>query len=97
MIAPVTLLNLGARALGLAACALPVVSVFTKRNTAAGSFALCSISLLLEMLYTQHLVEIRDWSAIEDTYFAVMFAAKTLVAVTLLLNLAAYFVRVRKR
>lgn len=92
----VSLLNLGALILGLIAWALPVVSLFTKRNTAAGSFALCGISLLLETMYTQHLVDIGDWSAMEDTHYAVTFAAKTLVIITAALNFLAFVVRKRK-
>lgn len=75
------LLNTASLLLGLAAWALPIASLIRrKKPQTALSAACCSLSLLCQILYTQHLVSIRDWSAIEDTHGAV------LVCVTAILN-----------
>lgn len=86
------LLNIASLLLGLAAWALPIAAIIRKRNTGPFtgiSFGLCSLSLLFQLVYTQHLVDIRDWSALEDTHCAVVCAAVVLLSATLLLNIAA--------
>lgn len=81
------LLNTASLLLGLAAWALPIASLIRrKKPQTALSAACCSLSLLCQILYTQHLVSIRDWSAIEDTHGAVTLAAAVLVCVTAILN-----------
>lgn len=87
------LLNIGSLLMGLAAWALPVAAMVSRQRPAllgAASFSLCSLSLLLQICYTQHLVTLRDWSAMEDTHYAVVFAAAVLLSVTAVLNLAAW-------
>ncbi len=83
------LLNLVSLLTGLAAWALPVVAMVKKTARSIFSevsFALCALSLLLQIGYTQHLVTICDWSAIEDTHGAVLLAACVLFAGTAMLN-----------
>lgn len=81
------LLNIASLLLGLAAWALPIVALIGKKKPrTALSAACCSLSLLCQILYTQHLVNIRDWAAMEDTHGAVTFAAAVLVCVTAILN-----------
>lgn len=93
------LLNIGSLLLGLAAWALPAAALVSRRRSAllpAASFSLCSLSLLLQLCNTQYLVTLRDWSAIEDTHFAVVFAAAVLLSVTAILNLAAWLLSRRR-
>lgn len=92
------LLNIGSLLLGLAAWVLPVAAMVCRQKPSllcAASFSLCSLSLLLQICYTQYLVTIRDWSAIEDTHYAVVFAAAVLLSVTAILNLAAWMINKR--
>lgn len=87
------MLNLGSILLGLAAWVLPVAAMVSRQRPAllaAASFSLCSLSLLLQICYTQYLVALRDWSAMEDTHYAVVSAAAVLLSVTAVLNLAAW-------
>lgn len=89
------LLNYGSILLGLVAWAMPVAALATGKHTAryaAVSGGLCCVSLLFQLLYTQHLVDIRDWSAIEDTHYAVVLAAEALLLGTAGLNLLALLV-----
>lgn len=83
-------LNLGSLALGLIAWILPVVNLRSNNKNwmilSIASISACSISLLLQIIYTNYLVRINDWSALMDTMGAVVFAASVLFIVTILLN-----------
>lgn len=91
-------LNIASLSLGLLSWLLPILRIFSKKGRKVGtlSFSLCSISLVCQIFYTQYLVTISDWSAIEDTHFAVTFAAAVLVIGTIALNLAAWIAGRRK-
>ena len=88
------LLNLGSLILGLVSWLLPIASLLRRSKQAESgraiylflSFAACSISLLLQQYYNDHLVKIEDWSAMMDTMKAVSIAATALVIVTIALN-----------
>ena len=89
------LLNLGSLALGLAAWGLPIAALAgasiradERRVSAfsALSLAACAAALLLQILYTGHLVSIADWPALLDTHRAVTLASAALVLVTAALN-----------
>lgn len=87
-------MNLGSLLLGLLAWVLPLREWTRRLNggeerplSGIGSAVCCALSLLLQLLYGRHLVEIRDWSALMDTAGAVTVVAGILVAVTILLNL----------
>ena len=54
-----------------------------------GSFSLCAVSLVLQILEIENRFVQRDFAAIEDTIGAVIFAAVALVAVTMVLNVIA--------
>ena len=89
------MLNVGSVALGLAALALPVV-VLIKRMPVKWGFACqlvsmtsCMVSILFQMIYSDHLVDIEDWSALMDTSGAVVSVSGQLVLVTAILNIAA--------
>ena len=87
-------LNVGSLVLGLIAWILPVVALLLnneqeQRKWVALSFvslSACAISICMQILYTRHLVQIEDWSALLDTMGAVAFAATVLLIVTLFLN-----------
>lgn len=93
-------LNLGSLILGLIAWILPVVSLIQRnkaghRNWAVfsvASISACSISLCMQIFYTDHLVKIEDWSALMDTSSAVAMVTILLLTVTILLNAALLIV-----
>ncbi|MCM3638979.1 hypothetical protein M3152_14845 [Sporosarcina luteola] len=86
----VGLLNVGSLVLGLIAWLLPVVSLMrtTKHRAALSimSLSACAISLILQIYYNYHLVQIEDWAALMDTIRGVVVAATVLLIGTLLLN-----------
>ena len=93
------LCNIGSLILGLLAWVLPVAAMGAKKRPmafCAGSFALCGVSLLLQLVDMRHLCMIGDFSAIDDTIGAVVFAAEVLLTVTGILNAVALLVG-RKR
>ena len=59
------------------------------------SFGMCIFSLLLQLMEVGNRVDMEDLSAIYDTINAVIFAAKVLISVTLVLNIIAW-TRIRK-
>lgn len=59
------------------------------------SFGMCIFSLLFQLMEVGNRVDIEDLSAIYDTINAVIFAAKVLISVTLVLNIIAW-TRIRK-
>lgn len=87
------LLNLGSLIFGIIALAIPIIMITVKKvslkNAAVGIYfsLLCAlVSLFMQILYTKHLVDIEDWSALMDTQGAVVFAALVLIIVTMVLN-----------
>lgn len=91
-------LNLGSIILGLTAWALPIAklmgyrkhdpyhwSVFTILSLSAAA-----VALLFQIMYTNHLVSIEDWSALIDTSRVVSFVSTVLIAVTILLNFLSF-------
>ncbi len=95
-------LNLASLFLGLAAWALPLAALLSRRAgkrlsvLSTLSMGACALSLLAVIAYDVHLVDIGDWSALIDTSPAVFFCAKVLVAGAVLLNLAAVMARRKK-
>ena len=88
-------LNIGSLVLGLVAWVLPVVSL-VRRNQAAprkgavysgASFGACAVSLCLQIVYTDQLVRIEDWSALADTSRAVTLVSVLFLVITIVLNL----------
>ncbi|MGG0668730.1 hypothetical protein ABE073_09380 [Lederbergia citrisecunda] len=83
-------LNVGSLVLGLIAWILPIVNLMgmTKHWTAFSimSLSACTISLVFQIYYNYHLVQIEDWAALMDTMGAVAGAATILLVVTLVLN-----------
>ena len=50
------------------------------------STASCAVSLYMQILYTDHLVQIEDWSELLDTSRAVTWVSAVLLIVTIILN-----------
>ena len=81
-----TLWNVGSIFLALAAWIFPVAGLFRslKRKDsgellwAVASFAVCGVSLCMQLYYQEHLVAIRDWSALSDTAHHGSSSASTL-------------------
>ncbi|MCF0147774.1 MAG: hypothetical protein HUJ77_05170 [Clostridium sp.] len=95
----IALLNPASLILGLISWILPIINI-TKYNkskqrnwTALSviSLSLCSISILFQIIYTNYLINISDWSALMDTTNAVVFASLILIIVTITLNLITLF------
>ncbi|MFZ3590114.1 hypothetical protein ACOI1C_12740 [Bacillus sp. DJP31] len=86
-------LNVGSLVLGLIAWIIPIFR-FTRNKKDKNnettllflSLSVCAISLCFQVFYTYHLVMIKDWSALQDTMYAVAIAATVLLIVTILLN-----------
>ena len=80
-------LGIGAWIFGVLAIAAPDVSKAYRRS--ALSFALCALSLLLQLLEISRRVSIGDLSAVMDTVGAIVMAAAVLISVTVILNAVA--------
>lgn len=89
-------LNLLSLALGLLAWVLPLVRLARLKHTTRIhtlhracfiSFLCCALALVFQLHYQLHLVEIGDWSAMQDITYAVCLAAGVLLAGTALVNL----------
>lgn len=87
-----TWLNLGSLLLGILAWALPATALLRKpigkslMRTILFSLGACSLALLMQIGYQNHLVNIGDWTALEDTSGALLWVSTVLVLVSLLLN-----------
>ena len=79
--------------LGLVSWMLPIVYLFVKKRR---DFFTCSsltcvvVSLYFQLREVARLTDQGDWSSIEDTIHAVVFAAGVLIFVTLILNILAW-------
>lgn len=88
------LLNVGSLFLGIISWLLPFIAVvFLKkknykivRNLVILSLGLTIISLNFQFIYSNYLVRIGDWAALEDTNSGVLFCVAVLTVVTLGLN-----------
>lgn len=96
----ITLLNPASLILGLIAWIIPVISIiqYKKHNNknwgvlSIMSMIACATSLFFQIFYVNHLVKIEDWTAIMDTIGAVVFAAGTLLVITIVLNVITIFI-----
>ena len=85
--------NLLSIGLGLVSWALPLIYLFVRKRREAftcGSLLCVVFSLYFQLREVMHLTGKGDWSSIEDTINAVVFAAATLITVTLILNITAW-------
>ena len=90
----ISFLNNGSLVLGLIAWILPIINLMQyKKNNNKNwatlsiiSMAACSISLCFQIIYNNHLVQIRDWTALMDTMGTLVLVALVLLVVTIILN-----------
>ena len=85
-----SLVSLG---LGLVSWVLPIAYLFIKKRReffTCGSLVCVVFSLYFQLREIMRLTDKGDWSSIEDTIHAVVFAATVLIVVTLVLNIAAW-------
>lgn len=98
-------LNIGSLIFGLIAWILPVVNLTQRRKSgsrggsvfSAASAASCAVSLYMQLLYNDHLVQIKDWSALLDTSRTVAWVSAVLLIVTILLNAVTLIVCYRRK
>lgn len=99
------LLNIGSVILGLIAVVLPVINLM-RYNTSDNqywfvftliSIISCMVSLFMQIFYVNHLVNIKDWTAIMDTLNVVAFASALLLVAIIVLNGVTCFAYIRKR
>lgn len=90
----VSWLNVGSLVLGLIAWILPIVNLtrYDKHGNrnwivlSIISISACAIALYFQIIYSNHLVKVEDWSALMDTSAAVESVSAVLLIVTILLN-----------
>ena len=92
------LLNVASFVLGLIAWILPLALTFFKNINYKKAYIFSILSLVLtiisiyfQFVYTNHLVKIKDWIAIEDTNNGVLFACTALILGTFILNFILLF------
>jgi len=90
---PYGLLNLGSLLFGLVSWIIPLILLVSNKFTASrgmraifASLVSVIISLIMQIYYTKHLVNIEDWSALMDTHGSLVFVASVLSAFTVVLN-----------
>lgn len=89
------MLNLASIVLGLVGWAIPIIQIgrMVKEKRGLGrythilSMGACCLAIWFQICYDEHLVNIRDWSALMDTIGAVRLVSVFLLVVTLLINL----------
>ncbi len=94
------LLNVGSLLLGLIAWALPVANLCREKKAGNHSwvvltmvsFIACAVSIIFQVFYSLHLVNIEDWSALMDTQGAVAKISVLLLTVTIILNVMTLIV-----
>lgn len=87
-------INVTSLLLGMLCWLLPAVFLLFHKKiprrywiyASAASLTACSLSLYLQMCYTDTLITGENWSALMDTYNAVVIAAGYLLLVGLVLN-----------
>lgn len=100
----IILLNPASLLLGLIAWILPIISLMQYKENKNKSWIIlsiisissCVISLFLQIIYNNHLVQINDWSALMDTTDALVFVSEVLIVVTIILNTVTTFIYYKK-
>ena len=92
--------NWGSLLLGLTAWILPIIGLIKKQHKQAltlGSFAACTLSLLLQICNVLHRVNSGDFSTLNDTMWFVLLAAAVLVTGTAVVHLITWAVSLREK
>lgn len=87
----VSFLMLGSLILGLVSWILPILSI-TKDNKNWATYSIismssCSIALVFQILYSNHMVKIEDLAALMDTSGTSAMLSVILLVITLILNI----------
>jgi cytochrome c oxidase subunit 4 len=87
------LLNLGSLLFGALSWIIPTILLIRLKDPIKlrmkgmfFSFISASLAIFLQILYTKHLVDISDWSALMDTQGGVVLAVSILLIVLIALN-----------
>jgi cytochrome c oxidase subunit 4 len=87
------LLNLGSLLFGAISWIIPAILLLRGKDPIKlrmkgvfYSYISASIAIFMQILYTKHLVDISDWSALMDTQGGVIFAVSILLIVLIILN-----------
>lgn len=90
----ISFLMVGSLILGLIAWILPSINIGRyKRNYnknwaiySITSISACATAVSFQLIYSNHIVRIKDWSALMDTIGTSTFLSLTLLIITLILN-----------
>lgn len=91
----ISFLMIGSLVLGLIAWILPIINIVRyKRNYNKNwdiysiiSVSACAIAISFQLIYSNHIVSIEDWSALMDTIGTSTLLSVLLLIVTLVLNI----------
>ncbi|MEG2788507.1 MAG: hypothetical protein RR942_11900 [Romboutsia sp.] len=97
-------LNIGSLLFGLIALTIPIIKIMMKDKPNSKnlgilsgiSISACAISLCMQILYANHLVNIQDWTALMDLTDTVAKASVVLLIATITLNIITYITYNRK-
>lgn len=94
-------LNIGSVLFGLIAVIIPIINLMSNEKcvnarVAVGtmiSTSTCSISLCMQIIYTNYLVNIEDFTAMMDVFEVVSNASVCLTIATVVLNIITIYVK----
>jgi len=94
------LIGLGSILLGSIAWIFPIVNLARRKKSenkswiafSTTSVSACAITLFIQIVSLNHMVDIEDWSAIIDTTNALVFVSSVYLFITLALNLITFLV-----
>ena len=98
-------LNKGSLLFGLIALVIPIINLMMQYKSASKnlgilsgiSISACAISLCMQILYANQLVNIQDWTALMDLTDTVAKVSSVLLIATITLNIITYITYNRKR
>ena len=91
----VSFLMIGSLILGLFSWILPILNIIKYKNNHNKNWATysmismssCAIALVFQILYSNHIVKIEDWSALMDTSNTSTLLSVILLVITIILNI----------
>lgn len=97
-------LNIGSILCGLIAVVIPIINLMREDKSSINnlgilssvSISACSISLCIQIFYANHLVNIRDFTAMMDIFSIVTRISAALVVSTIVLNIITYMIHNEK-
>lgn len=98
-------LNIGSLLFGLIALIIPIIKLMMQDKPniknlgilSGISISACAISLYMQILYANHLVNIQDWTALIDLTDTVAKVSAVLLIATITLNIITYITYNRKK